>query len=63
MRVIGRRSLDREDERRRFETWAGKLGLPWDDRVWEDLVDMYGLKATVNDLETAYLNEQRKEGA
>lgn len=63
MRVIGRRSLDREGERKRFETWAGKLGLPWDDRVWDDLVDFHGLKHTVDDLETAYLNEQQKRGS
>jgi len=60
MRKPGPQTFDYEKERKRFETWAGQIGVPWDDRVFEDLVAFHGLKSVVADLEVAYLNEQRK---
>ena len=56
---MGRWQLDRDKERERFIRWAKKLGIDFDPRAFDDLVDLNGLKATVDELEVGFFTVQR----
>jgi hypothetical protein len=57
----GKWRLDREKERERFTRWASELGIDFDSRAFDDLVDFNGLRATVAELELGFLAVQRGE--
>jgi hypothetical protein len=57
---MGHMKLNKDKERERFRRWAEKLGMPeFNVAAFDDLVDFHGLKATVEELELAFLGIQR----
>lgn len=54
----GRWQLDRDKERERFTRWAKKLGIDFDPKAFDDLVDFHGLGDVVKDLEASFLKAQ-----
>jgi hypothetical protein len=50
-----------DKERERYRRWAKKLEVEFNADVFDDLVMLHGLRGTVEDLDSAYLDIQMRQ--